>query len=60
MDDPTSFGKCPGQDRKAPATPELFVCPGCGGSVEIWTDETKRTCPTCKTQVVRDTAQKAE
>jgi len=57
--DPTAFGKCPGQDRKAPPTPELFVCPGCGGNVEIWSDEAKRTCPSCKTQVIRDTAQKA-
>jgi hypothetical protein len=58
--DPTAFGKCPGQDRNAPAAPELFICPICGGNVEIWTDETKRTCPKCKTQVMRDAARKAE
>jgi hypothetical protein len=58
MDDPTTFGKCPGQDRKVPAVPELFACPSCSAQVEMWTDETKRTCPNCKNQVLKDSAQK--
>ena len=45
---------CPGSKRIREPVPENFVCPSCGREVEIWTDETKATCPACKTRVFRE------
>lgn len=45
--------ECPGaKDLKRPK-PEEIKCPYCGEVVEIWTDETKATCPKCKKIVTR-------
>lgn len=44
---------CPGARFIRQPKPELFDCPNCGAEVEIWTDELKRTCPRCKTVVLR-------
>ena len=45
---------CPGARILRQPAPETFTCPSCGGEVEIWTDEPKRTCPNCRTPVYRD------
>ena len=34
--------------------PEFFDCPKCGDEVEIWTDELKRACSSCGTEVMRE------
>jgi len=39
--------KCPGLDLTLTVNPEEYPCPGCGGLVEIWTDELKRRCTEC-------------
>jgi len=44
---------CPGaRDLKRPK-PENIKCPSCGEEVEIWTDETRATCPKCKKVITR-------
>jgi predicted RNA-binding Zn-ribbon protein involved in translation (DUF1610 family) len=48
--------KCPGSDPTKKAVPEMFVCPECGGNVEIWTDEKKGTCMSCHKAIFRDQA----
>ena len=40
------------------AVPELFFCPECGSEVEIWTDESRGRCSTCKNSFFREKAQK--
>lgn len=45
---------CPGSKLLRQPAPEIFLCSGCGGEVEIWTDEFKRTCSSCGTVVYRD------
>jgi DNA-directed RNA polymerase subunit RPC12/RpoP len=40
--------KCPGIDQNLKAIPKLYSCLQCGAEVEIWTDETKGKCPSCK------------
>jgi hypothetical protein len=45
---------CPGSRLLRQPHPEIFTCPGCGGEVEIWTDELKADCPVCKKTVFRD------
>jgi len=45
--------KCPGQDdRKIEVA--LIKCPSCGYKVEIFSDEIKTRCPSCKTIVYRE------
>ncbi len=45
---------CPGTSNLR--TPELHVktCPGCGATVEIFSDETSAKCPTCLTVIYRE------
>lgn len=50
--------KCPGTDPTKKAVPELFVCPECGGDVEIWSDEKKGKCLSCKKVILRDQLKK--
>src|SRR4030066_152981 len=45
---------CPGSKLLRQPAPELFPCPNCGTEVEIWTDELKGICPSCKKAVFRD------
>ncbi len=44
---------CPGAKQIRQPKPELFDCPNCGSEVEIWTDELRGVCPSCKTVVMR-------
>ena len=44
---------CPGSKLLRQPAPELYPCPNCGTEVEIWTDEFKRTCPSCRKTVLR-------
>jgi predicted RNA-binding Zn-ribbon protein involved in translation (DUF1610 family) len=46
--------ECPGPDRKKPVVPEEVTCPNCGAVVEMWTNETKITCPACSQPITRD------
>ena len=45
---------CPGSKYMRQPKPELFPCPGCGGEVEIWSDEISGRCTACGTMVMRD------
>lgn len=45
---------CPGSKFMRQPKPELFPCPGCGGEVEIWSDEISGRCSDCGTVVMRD------
>ena len=46
--------ECPGGDRKTPSVPEEVQCPECGADVEMWSNDTKATCPACLTEFTRD------
>lgn len=55
------YFKCPGNDPVSRAVPEMYVCPDCGIGVEIWTDEIKGKCTSCKRVFQKDkTAMAAE
>ncbi len=45
--------KCPGVDSRFIRV-EIHRCPQCGYQVEIFSDELRRRCPRCKTEVFRD------
>lgn len=45
---------CPGAQHLRQPKPEIFECPFCGSEVEIWTDEFKGTCLSCKKKLFRD------
>ena len=49
--------ECPGPDRKKPAAPETVKCPECGADIELWTDETEVTCPSCSKEIPREQLQ---
>ncbi len=40
--------QCPGEDITQNQVPESFLCPKCGGEVEIWSDENSGKCVDCK------------
>jgi DNA-directed RNA polymerase subunit RPC12/RpoP len=46
---------CPGSKSLREPIPDDYVCPRCGALVEIWSDETKRTCSHCGSLVVKPT-----
>lgn len=46
------FYKCPGQDRRNIGV-EFIKCCCCGYEVEIFSDETKRRCPSCGTYIFK-------
>ena len=56
---PKLYFTCPGNDPVSRAVPEMFVCPDCGMEVEIWTDEIKGRCTSCKRVFRNDKALKA-
>ena len=45
---------CPGSMRIKEPMPEIFICPGCGEEVEIWTHERTRKCISCGKSVSRE------
>ena len=49
-----SIFKCPGSDLIKNPRAEEIVCPGCGESVEIWSDEAEVACPCCGTLLFRE------
>jgi endogenous inhibitor of DNA gyrase (YacG/DUF329 family) len=49
------MNKCPGGDLRH-LKAEDVPCPSCGGQVELFSDEQKRTCPTCGFRVTREAA----
>ena len=49
-----SIFKCPGSDLIKSPRAEEIDCPGCGESVEIWSDEAEVACPNCGTPVFRE------
>lgn len=49
---------CPGDDPGKKSVPQMFTCPACGGTVEIWSDEKSGTCLSCKKKISRDEAGK--
>ncbi len=55
---PKLYFTCPGNDPVSRAVPEMFVCPDCGMEVEIWTDEIKGRCTSCKRAFRSDKALK--
>lgn len=40
---------CPGSNEIKQPKPEDITCRSCGGTVEIWSDETDARCKTCGT-----------
>jgi len=51
------FKRCPGSSTFAQPKIELLPCPGCGGDVEIWSDEPIGTCPACGRTAMRTLTQ---
>ncbi len=45
--------QCPGSSTRN-LTADIIVCPGCGEQVEIFSDESKRRCPSCRQIVHRE------
>ncbi|MGD8506554.1 MAG: hypothetical protein PVF15_07830 [Candidatus Bathyarchaeota archaeon] len=43
----SNFESCPGISKFVRPVLEYFKCLGCGGEVEIWSDEDVGTCTTC-------------
>ena len=46
--------ECPGAGRKKADVPEEIECPECGAEIEMWTNETKVTCPSCSKVITRE------
>ncbi len=44
---------CPEDDIFQNEIPEIFICPACGGEVEIWSDEKSGKCVDCKERFLR-------
>lgn len=49
--------KCPGAQNFKQPKPENIKCPFCSYDTEIWSDETKTTCPKCKKKFTRKSEQ---
>ena len=47
------INRCPGQDKRN-IHAELMRCPSCGYRVEMFSDEVKVKCPSCKALVCRE------
>lgn len=45
---------CPGSRLIRQPRPESILCPSCGTEAEIWSDEQRAKCPSCKRYVVRE------
>ena len=49
--------KCPGSQKFKHPHPEFIKCTFCGKEIEIWSDEAKAKCVSCKKEVFRESAQ---
>jgi len=49
--------KCPGSQSFSQPHPEFINCTHCGKEMEVWSDEIKATCQSCKKDVLRDQEQ---
>ena len=49
--------KCPGSHSFSQPHPEIIKCHFCSAEVEIWSDEVKATCISCKKIITREQAQ---
>ena len=47
------MSRCPGSDSRNVTAVEV-VCPDCGTTVELFSDEQRRRCPSCGVKVSRD------
>jgi len=47
------MSRCPGQDSRK-LTIGYHKCPTCGYAVEMFSDELRRRCPQCRTEVERE------
>jgi HD superfamily phosphohydrolase YqeK len=48
-----ALAQCPGQDKRFWSTKDIYEikCPECGAPVELWKDDIRRLCPSCKKEV---------
>lgn len=46
--------KCPGAKGFRQPEPQNIKCAFCGSEIEIWSDETKASCPKCRKITYRD------
>ncbi|MFH1249318.1 MAG: hypothetical protein V1660_04155 [archaeon] len=54
MKDLSSAFQCPGSSLFVQPVPETVKCPLCNEDVEIWSDESKASCPKCGVVVRRE------
>ncbi len=47
---------CPGAKFLRQPKPEMYTCPTCGEEIEIWSDEIRGYCATCKKAVLKDSS----
>ena len=47
------FNKCPGQNQRK-ASAEVIICSKCGYMAEIFSDEIKVICPSCKNLICKE------
>ncbi|MBU2547064.1 MAG: DUF2284 domain-containing protein [Proteobacteria bacterium] len=47
----SDYQRCPGMETLLNPEPETVACPGCGNEVEIWSDEARTRCPSCRAVV---------
>ena len=45
---------CPGAKLLRQPKPEVLTCSHCGEELEMWSDEIRVTCPSCKKTTIRD------
>ena len=46
--------KCPGSQKFSQPYPEEKICPFCGKTLEIWSDESKAICSHCQGAFTRE------
>ena len=46
--------ECHGRDRKPKPVPQEAECPHCGAEIEMWSTDTKVTCPKCSKEIACD------
>jgi len=48
-----ALAKCPGQDKRFWSSKDIYEikCPNCGADIELWKDDIRRVCKSCKKEV---------